>query len=491
MSREVNSEVKVELKTIILSALSAGLYPLIYLYKLNHTLLSSWEQFTTLTFVYLIVPLLVFIIVLFLINKIQNFRHYTLQLFVFLNLVTFAGLIIYSSYGFNKKMHLISIGLIFLLSFLLKKYLKLILKFQFLLAFIGVIFSTPLIFKYFNYNSQWKNQKDNIEDVRFKLKPNIYMIQPDGYIGFSEIDKGSYNFDNKEFNVFLHANKFTLYPNFRSNYYSTLSSNSSLFAMKHHYYYNGKSNIDAELIFAREAIVGENSVLSIFKKNNYKTNLIIENGYLLANRPNVFYDYCNVNLSDLSVRASGFETKKDVTKGLELAMTNNSDSNNFYFIERIIPGHIATFKSSSKGKVEERINYINKVKKSNEWLKEVIDVIEEKDPNSIIIIAADHGGFVGYDYSSQSSKKPESRDDTFSMFSALLAIKWPNDASQYDMELNTSVNLFRVLFAYLSEDKLLLNNLEKDRSYLPVVKNATTGIYEVIDENSNAVFNKL
>ena len=62
------------------------------------------------------------------------------------------------------------------------------------------------------------------------------MIQPDGYVSFSELKKGYYNYDNTDFEQWLSHQGFSLHHNFRSNYYSTLSANSSLFAMKHHYY---------------------------------------------------------------------------------------------------------------------------------------------------------------------------------------------------------------------------------------------------------------
>ena len=36
-----------------------------------------------------------------------------------------------------------------------------------------------------------------------------------------------------------------------------------------------------------------------------------------------------------------------------------------------------------------------KIKEVNLWLKETIVIIEQKDPNAIIIVLADHGGWVG------------------------------------------------------------------------------------------------
>ncbi|WP_296380969.1 hypothetical protein [Winogradskyella sp.] len=477
-------------KLVLLAAVSAGLYPLINLYKSNHTLLASWYQFVGLMFIFIGLPILVFTVIILIANSFESLKKYRIQILTFMNLAVFACLIVRGSYGFNKKLLLAVFLIMFALSFVLKKHIKKIIKFQFLLAVVGLFFMIPVLSKYLNYNSDWKTQIDHIESVKFKTKPNIYFIQPDGYIGLSEIDKGNYRKDNSDFNAFLVDNDFKLYPKFRSNYYSTLSSNSSVFAMKHHYY-NHSADVDSELLFARDVIIGDNPVLSILKNNGYKSNLIMENAYLLTSRPKNSFDYCNIDLNEIPILTNGFGFKKDVTSDLEIALKNNGNSNNFYFIERIIPGHIATLQSYTMGKEGERNKYLKKIDEANLWIKETLALIKKYDSNSLIVIAADHGGFVGYEYSSQSHEKPKNRDNTYSMFSTLLAIKWTEDASQYDRDLNTSVNLFRTVFSFLSEDKSLLDNFEDDRSYLKVSEGAPLGIYEVIDDNDNMVFEEL
>ncbi|OZV69024.1 hypothetical protein CA834_06060 [Winogradskyella aurantia] len=473
-----------------MAGLSAGLYPLIYLYTSNHTLITSWYQFLFLILGFIGLPIMSFLGLCFVSKQIGIIRKYHLQIFSFLNVSVFAGLLVYSTYGFKKKILLVVCLIAFALTFVLFKYIKRVIQLQFILALVGLIFLVPTLYRYFSYDDKWLSQPDKIEAVKFKKKPNIYLIQPDGYVGLSELPRGNYSQDNSDFSKFLSENNFKVYPNFRSNYFSTLSSNSSMFAMKHHYY-NGTANINKELLYARDVIVSENPVLSIFKTNGYATSLILEKPYLLANRPKLGYDYCNISYDDLPIIIKDVGFKRDVNSALETAIKSNRKENNFYFVERIIPGHISTWKSSSEGKDLEREKYLNRLKEANLWLKGTISLINKYDSDALIIIAADHGGFVGYDYSTQSSEKPKNRDNTFSMFSSLLAIKWPENPNQYDKDLKTSVNLFRTLFTYLSEDKSLLRNLQDDRSYLAVDKNAPLGIYVVIDENDNAVFKTL
>ena len=263
-----------------------------------------------------------------------------------------------------------------------------------------------------------------------------------------------------------------------------------MFAMKHHYY-NRTADVNSELLLARDVIISENPVLSILKNNDYSTSLILENSYLLTSRPKMGYDFSNIAYNDLAVVSSGFEFRKEVLKDLKSEIKNNKEGNHFYFIEKIIPGHIATLKSSTEGKELEREKYLKRLDEANTWLMQTVNLINTNDTNALIIIVSDHGGFVGYDYSGQSHEKPKNRDNAFSMFSSLLAIKWPGNPKEYDENLKSGVNLFRTVFSVLSEDKSLLKSFQKDASYLTVNEGAELGIYKVIDENNSAVFKEI
>jgi hypothetical protein len=259
--------------------------------------------------------------------------------------------------------------------------------------------------------------------------------------------------------------------------------------MKHHQYNNPKPGTN-EVYNSRDIIVGENPVISIFNKNNYKTSLILEKSYLLVNRPNLGYDYCNIDYSEVSYLARGFEVDKNVSDDLELAITNNTATNNFYFIEKIAPGHIPTYDWASIGKENGRLAYLKELQGANDWLKDLVERIEKHDKNSLIVIVADHGGFVGLDYTLQCKEKQTERDLVYTIFTSALAIKWPNEAPSFDNQLKSNVNLFRVLFSYLGDDEQYLNNLQEDKSYSVIEKGAPYGVYELINEKGEVVFNK-
>jgi len=124
-------------------------------------------------------------------------------------------------------------------------------------------------------------------------------------------------------------------------------------------------------------------------------------------------------------------------------------------------------------------------------MQDLINVIITNDKNPMIVIVADHGGYVGLNYVKEVLQKELSPVEINSVFSSLLSIKWPSNEVPEDLEFKSSVNLFRTIFSYLSEDSSLLVNGEKDKSYLPYNDGSGISFYEYIDANGNVVFNNL
>jgi hypothetical protein len=374
-----------------------------------------------------------------------------------------------------------------LFSFFLFRYFKKLIILQFILAVVGLV---TLMFSIINrpsFSKEWTVQPDNIEQVIFKKTPNVYFIQPDGYSNFSELEKGYYQLDTHDLKFYLEENGFKNYRGFRSNYASTLSSNSSLFIMKHHYYNNGRNM--GEAIDARNIIVSENPVLTIFKNNGYKTCLILAKQYLLLNKPKIGFDYSNITVSDVPYISAGLDKGSDVLLDLNEAMLDIDEKPKFYFIEFFNPGHIENRKSKSKGREGERESWIESLERSNTKLKKLVNTIKKKDSNSLIIIAADHGGYVGLDYGAEIYNKTNDKDLINSIFSSTLSIHWPNqEVPSFDQKFKSSVNIFRILFSYLSEDTRYLEGLQDDESYILIHKGAPKGVYKYLDEDGNATF---
>ncbi|MBA3985912.1 MAG: hypothetical protein H0X63_04920 [Flavobacteriales bacterium] len=353
---------------------------------------------------------------------------------------------------------------------------------QFLLVLTTAYGLAGIVKQYVFSSDKWMQQPDAIEGVVFKKTPNVYVIQPDGYINFSELGKGYYNFDNSKFENWLHEKDFKFYADFRSNYYTTLHSNSSLFTMKHHYY---------DILDERKVIMDKNPVVTIFNNNGYKTHFLSEVPYLIVNRPKINFDYSNFNLKNLPYLSKGLDMHRDILEDLPQVL-KQSDEKNFYFFQKLLPGHITNYKEAIDNIEYERERYLKNIEYANNWLIKIINIITENDPKGIIIIVADHGGFVGMNTTYEAHEKTTDRDKIYSIFSSILAIKWPEtDKPHFDDTFKSSVNLFRILFSYLAEDQSFLENTEEDASFMKIERAAPKGIYKYIDKNGNIVFDKI
>ncbi len=475
----------------VIAGVAAGLYPLIFYYSRNFTMVDSWEHLGYFLTLFVLLPIVFFKLIDWLIKK-RTFR-WKKYILPFLNLFIFLFLLKIILYtGIQKK---IVLG-IFILSattaFFLHKQFKKWVIIQLILAVIGVLALVPVISKNLNYSDGWMQQPDNIENVVFKKKPNVYYIQPDGYANFSELGGGYYNFDNSEFETFLKQNSFKNYADFRSNYDATLASNSSIFMMKHHFY--SASTGSGEVARARNIIIGNNTVLKAFKNNDYTTYFFAEFPYLMMNRPTMGYDFSNFSYSEVPFLGTGLENKKEILPDLKnILKQKDLLQPRFVFIEIFNPKHIDGTSNGDNLAFKKREKYIKNLQEANTTIKSIVHNILENDPEALIIIMADHGGYVGLEKLQQGNEKITDRDKTFSIFSSILSIHWPNGNAPeyYDVKLKTSVNTFRIIFSFLSENSKYLNHLQNDSSYGVIIKGAPKGVYELIDENGKIVFNNI
>ncbi|MEM7086138.1 MAG: hypothetical protein AAF489_08155 [Bacteroidota bacterium] len=476
-------------KRPVIAALAAGLYPLFFYYTNNFSLVNSWRHFAFFVSLFLILPITVFVMVhlfrkrlsISLQERIIPFLN-VLSILMFLQLCLFANIHL-----------LLTIGVVLiavLVSYFLHKHFKKIIVLELVLAVLAVFWLVPTIINQFNQNTEWISQPDDIESVVFKKRPNIYYIQPDGYVNFSELSKGYYNFNNDAFESFLAAKDFKFYEDFRTNYGSTLLSNTSIFMMKHHYF-NMNATASGDPVDARRIIVSENSVLKAFQNNNYKTHLISEKPYFLVSRPELGYDYSNFSADDVALVSTGLNVYKDVVPPLEQYIDNHKTSNNFFFVQIFQPGHITSRLFDSKGVEGERKLYLDEVKLANTKLVRMVETIVAKDPEAMIIIMADHGGYVGFDHTRAMWNRTDDRDLVHSIFSSVMAVRWPNnEPPTLDKHFKSSVNMFRILFSYLSEDERYLDQLQDDASFVYIKEFITRGAYQYIDGQGKVTFKK-
>ena len=469
---------------------ASGLYPIIFYYSNNYSLINSWKHLGFFVCLFLFVPMFTCYLGYMISGK-QAFHKYRKYILPFLSVLFFLLFLEISLFAAVKGWITVGITAIAMAATIfLYRHLKKIMTIQLILAFLGLFTLVPTLIKQISYSDDWMTLPDNIEEAVFKKKPNVYFLQPDGYANFSEIDKGYYEVDNEEFKSFLHESGFKLYEKFRSNYGSTLASNMATFAMKHHYSNTGFNF--TEVINAREVIMGSNPVLNLFKKNGYKTHFIAEWPYLIANQPEIGYDYSNFTNKDVSLIGTGYSEGKEIFEPLEQSIEEDSLQPKFFFVEMFIPGHVPAQKVNTKGAAIEKELWIQRLDSANRTLTRAINIIKERDPNALIMMMADHGGYLGMDYTMQMRRKSEDRDLVYSIFTSQLAIHWPdNQPPEFDTKLKTPVNVFRILFAYLTENESYLNNLEEDASFMIVQIDAPKGVYKYIDGSGNVIFKKI
>lgn len=445
----------------LLTGFISGLYPAVFYISNNYESVNSGPHLLFFASVFLAIPMLASWIIyklLGLSDKTKNRRTQFLFLFVLMVTAALFSRVYYMTFKKKALTVLLLVAIPLAIKFA-KTYKKIIFFIGILTLVAGLSLAKRIYFSTIGYDAKWLEQPDTIESVQFQTKPNIYVIEPDGYAGEAAMNNSVYHYDNK-FYGWLASNGFAVYPNTNSNYPSSLSSNASMFAMKHHHYGRHVSS-SIEIPNARKVIVAENPVAKIFNDNGYKTFFIAEDEYFQKNLQTGAFDFYNVRNSEIPYLSVDDLVKKDVFSDLQKQMTahQNDRQPRFFFVEKLLPHHIHF---DGTGKENERKVYLEKVEQVNVWLQKLIAMIGAKDPDAIIVIAADHGGWVGMESFAEfhATRDPELLQ---SIFGNLIAIKW--NGQKPNAKLRSNVNLFRVLFAHLSGDKKLLEKLQPDSAY--------------------------
>ncbi len=447
----------------LIIGLITGLYPFLFYTSNNYFAVNSTGHFLFFFGFFIGIPILVFVLFYLFTKKINFLKKHKTQILFVLILFTTAFFASYASTLLIKKKFLFSILLVSVaLSFKFlhtyKKVLLLILIMSVLPIFkLGIkivdTFRADTIIATYN----------QVKQITFKTTPNIYMIQPDGYVSKQVMEDSLYNFKNS-FYDWLESKEYKLYPSFRSNYPASLPSNASLFLMKQHLFFNMTSP-DLEMPRAREIISGNNPVIKTFKNNGYKTYLIVQDDYFQQNHCKQLYDYTNIDIKDLPYFSSGGENRADVYNDFKKAFADKTDSPRFFFIEKLLPHHVHFSGEAKNRKEREREEYLAKIKEVNSWLKEMLNFISKNDPNALVIVLADHGGWVGIEsYNEMFQTKNKAKIN--SIFGNLAAIKWNGYLNDnQDAQLISNVNVFKIVFSVLSKDKSLLQTTEDNSSY--------------------------
>lgn len=476
-------------KNAIWVSLAAGLYPLLHYYNGNFDIADTLFQLGLMIAMCLLLPW-VAIQISKPIFRFGFLKKWEKNRVAAINFMIFAGLLSLLIFHFNRKTIVGIMALAGLASFVLYKQLGKIMILQFLLAILSFATLIPRLIFMGQYDDSWTELPDQITETRFVSTPNVYLIQPDGFTGFADLREPPYDYPDTTFENWLSQQGFTHYNDFRSNYYSTLTSNATLFSMKHHYYQNTYPG-NLKTYRSQAVIVGQNAVLDIFKNNGYKSHLLTDNSFFLTNRRLKGFDFCNIDQADVLFYDTGGIYGTDIVADFEEVLKTNDSQKNFFFIEKTIPSHIMYTDARSEGPAMERVRYLERLEVAHDWLTELINLIHTYDDNPLIIIAGDHGGYVGLNSVKETERRQLNAMEAQSVFGSLLTVRWPTGMQPQQFEVGSTVNLFRVLFAELSGDLSLLDHLELNESFLPLYDGGSADFYRVIDHNNQFEYQKL
>ncbi|MBO6606139.1 sulfatase-like hydrolase/transferase [Psychroserpens sp.] len=470
----------------IFSGFICGLYAFLFYYSNNFAAIFSWAHFFYFFLVFVGVSVTVFGLIYYALGKFEHLKAYRQQaLFVLIITVTITLLSQAVFLTLKKKLIVLAFVVSIALAWKLFSHYKKLVVLIMVMSIIPIAKCLIHVYEHVNATT-WIASSESLSNLVFKHSPNIYVIQPDGYVAHKTLERAPYNHKSDLYN-WLADNDFKLYENVRSNYAASLASNASMFAMKQHRYAN-MIRPTFELPEARRIISGSNPVIDVLKQNNYHTSFIVQDEYFQQNRDPLVYDYYNIKHEEIPFFSNDNNIKKVVFEDLKYAMTLPTDQPRFYFVEKLLPHHIH-FEPTVE---EDRASYVKLIDSVNVWLRKTITHIEKNDDNALIVVLADHGGWLGV---SNYDQMFTTRDETElnSIYSVLAAIKWNGyDHEDVDLSFRSNVNLFRILFAALSEDKTYLEDLEDDSSY-NLLKDSMyfNAVNQVIDSDGNFVFNKL
>jgi hypothetical protein len=324
------------------------------------------------------------------------------------------------------------------------------------------------------------------DQTTFIKTPNIYYIVPDSYPNREALKK-IFNIDNSEFYQQLESLDFTIYHTAYSNYMFTIASVSSLFSMRHHYYQNSVGNL--EMLNAREFIAGKyNPVIHIFRNNGYQVHYLHQNDYLLTRGcyvdlcypPEAFWGgFVNILIPSSLISRRAIMKKIGVKRtagGLVGRVLKDVDSisthhnPHFMYVHMFDPNHSPHPKQETVESLASfRKSYFKKIQEANGIITKLVQHILKRDPKALIIINADHGAWGFGNPALVEEKLLEGVPDdliTLDHLGVLLAIRWPDGRPKNDRDIRTNVNLFRYIFAYLSERGDIFASNMPDHGYL-------------------------
>ena len=341
--------------------------------------------------------------------------------------------------------------------------------------------------------------------LSLRRTPNIYLFWQESLNDFEVVDRIYETRFEAEFEPVLEERGFVMYDNVYANSWSTLLSMTDMFSMRLHSV-EEKGNLDVS--FAARLLIGgdsSNRLFRIMKENGYYTTLITEgNSYYHNGQIGRYLDSTDFTVVDFNVhhfmpllalnqkvaryaQAGGDNARRVASANgysgtlkdrVVTAMDNARAANRPLFVSfKGGAAHTPADGTYTWADREEWVTsgaYQGYVKRGMDEAVDIIDMILERDDQAMIVFIGDHGSWRlrgimdEVDYAGEGvpvlakflEGEGESLDSLADdIFKIALAIRLPEGRKDisygYPM---CHVNLFRHIFAYLNDDRALLED---------------------------------
>jgi hypothetical protein len=296
------------------------------------------------------------------------------------------------------------------------------------------------------------------------LKPNVYFLLLDAYSGNITL-KNDFGYDNSEFYNQLEQRGFFVQKESYSNYPNTGLSIPSIVNMNYLDFLVELQGTDSTDMRLPSELSANNKVMQVFESLEYdiysfygkegQSKYVTENfcKYYLDLHPELMSVLINYYIPISIVRENLSENKhyNNVMCILETTMNfENKNDRPFYMHMHVMFPHQPLVFDSEGNKINDPIAanrfdgelknaYLQQLIFANKKTLEIIDSIQEKNPDNVIILMSDHGGRFGVDWADPTEM------DYFRGFNNLSALYFPGQESNIPNYVS-SVNIFRIFF---------------------------------------------
>ena len=179
--------------------LCSGLYPILFYAGNNYSLVNSWGHLVFFILGFLVLPGIIAAFGAYLLKKISA-SHWIETWLAFIGFGLFFFFIkVTLLEAPHRKITAAILLLAAVYAYFLEAHHRKFMVLQVLMGFLALVPLAGQVIHNLSLSEAWKEIDDEVLSAEFINKPNIYLIQPDGLVNFSELNIGYYNYQDTTF----------------------------------------------------------------------------------------------------------------------------------------------------------------------------------------------------------------------------------------------------------------------------------------------------